>query len=132
MLPPGYLSPLLELLSEWSSSAQRAACALELSQALVHLPQARWRALGPQGPLQLPCPISLSAAGVPQPSDRGPPGAEAQRGAVVWVEWVGSMLMLMLLMMMMMAVVVVMMMVEDEEEEEEEEEERSQPPVCYE
>lgn len=48
----------------------------------VCLPQARWRAPGPQEPLLLPCPTLLSAAGVPQPADRGPPGAEAQRGAV--------------------------------------------------
>lgn len=52
---------------------------------------------------------------MPQPADRGPPGAEARRGAVAWVEWVGSMLMLM----MMVVVEVMMMIVEDEEEEEE-------------
>lgn len=51
---------------------------------------------------------------MPQPVDRGPPGAGAQRGAVAWVEWVGCMLVL-----MMMAVVVVVTL-EDEEEEEEE------------
>lgn len=86
----------------------------------VCLPQARWRAPDPQEHLLLPCPTLLSAAGLPQPADRGPPGAEAQRGAVAWV---GSMPTMM---------VVVMMEDEEKEEEEEKEKERSQPPVCYE
>lgn len=103
----------------------------------VNLPQAGWRAPGPQGSLQIPCPNLPCAAGVPQPADRGTPGAEAQRGSVAWAEWVGSMLMMLLLLWMMVVVVVVVagvvVMIEDEEEEEEErEEERSQPPVCYE
>lgn len=96
----------------------------------VNLPQAGWRAPGPQGTLLIPCPTLPSAEGVPQPADRGMPGAEAQRDSVAWAEWVGSMLPTLLLMMMMAGVVE---MVEDEEEaEEEREEERSQPPVCYE
>lgn len=95
----------------------------------VNLPQAGRRAPGPQGSLLISCPILPSAEGVPQPADRGMPGAEAQRGSVAWAEWVGSMLMLLLMMMM----AGVLVMVEDEEEEEEErEEERSHPPVCYE
>lgn len=103
----------------------------------MSLPQAGWRDLGPQGPLLLPCPNLPSAAVVPQTVDQGIPGAEAQKGAEEWVDWVGNMLMLlpqmMMKMMMMMAAVVVVVMVKDEvEEEEEEEEERSQPPVCYE
>lgn len=106
----------------------------------MSLPQAGWRDLGPQGPLLLPCPNLPCAAVVSQTVDQGTPGAEAQKGAEEWVDWVGNMLMLlpqmtMKMMMMMMAavVVVVVVMVKDEvEEEEEEEEERSQPPVCYE
>lgn len=94
----------------------------------MSLPQAGWRAPGPQRLPRLPCPTFLCALGVPRPADWGTPGAEAQRGAVAWVEWVDSMLM----MMMMMVVVVVVVVIVEDEEEEVEEEERSQPRVCYE